>query len=260
VLEAPVHVYEYDPDVFMSIQIDENNLRRDVKPERHAKAVTEIYRYGELLGRWKSATEFAQASAGKLTPRLVQDALAFANLPLFARNYVYEGDLRYSIGVTLGRAVVEVRRLYATRPVYQGHESYLQDDVDTWINAAVAHIVNTKEIRGVINAQRYIRQRVEDLRVMIEGLNNDFSLVSPEEVWEEYQRGKRKECVAAWQEYLGQSPTRALSFIELAGGYVKDCLVVEQDGLKRIQELQHELELARREIASGKLRQQSAES
>ena len=252
VLPAPVHIYEYDPDIFMSIQIDENNLRRDVKPERHAKAITEIYRYGQLTGRWKSATEFAKASEGKLTPRLVQDALAFANLPLFARNYVYEGDLKYSIGVALGRAVRDVRRLYATRARYDGDEDLLQEDVDTWANAKVAHIVNTSQIRGVAGAQKYIHQAVEDVRNMIEGFDNDFHLISPDDQFLEYLRGQRHECVVAWHDYDVQTPERALRFVKLMGGQTREFLGVDEEGLAEMLDLQYSIERIHRKLAAAR--------
>ena len=217
ILLAPVHIYDYDPDVFLAIQIDENSLRRDVAHERHALAIVETYRYGLVIGKWNTSTEFARASEGRLTPRLIQDTLAFINLPYFARQLVYGGSLKYSVGVALGRTVPVVKKYYTHLSEGKITPEQLDKDTDAQIEYHAGHIIKTQGLSSVKKAQEYLRGEVKRMEEEMEGSQYVMSLVTPEQRLIEHRRYIKAATRAAWREYSNIPPSRAIEVLKLAG-------------------------------------------
>jgi hypothetical protein len=237
ILPAPVHIYDYDPDIFISIQIDENNLRREVRSERQALAIVETYRYGEALGKWSTAAEFARSSAGKLTPRMINDTLAFVNLPKLARELVYAGALKYSIGVALGRAVPIVEQYYRFLSKGEIDETHLAQDVEQNVSAMAGHILASQELRSVKKAQTYIQGRVKELQRVMENVEYEFNLVSPDEQLREYRRYIEKQYREAWRDFTALPPERAIKYLKLAGAITGEVYQVEIASLETTQQI-----------------------
>ena len=96
------------PLEIMGLQISDN-LGSAPAPELRAIGVVESYFYGILMGHWTTKKDFLEKNASQVDSGVLKDALAFIELPLEARENVFNKDIHYSSGVAIGATVGEIR-------------------------------------------------------------------------------------------------------------------------------------------------------
>ncbi|MEM6997351.1 MAG: hypothetical protein AAF413_00405 [Patescibacteria group bacterium] len=97
-----------DPATILSIQLDEN-LHERVPEERNAVAIVESYYFGLEQGRWSDEKGFVAAAEGKFTPRQLEKALLFAQLPSEYRDAVLANGIPYAVAVEVSSLAIDHR-------------------------------------------------------------------------------------------------------------------------------------------------------
>lgn len=101
--ELPAKIHRVtDPSEIIDIQVKEN-LHTVPRKEQVAIAYVEQYLWGRQRGKWGSQAEYIRFKAGKVSSRQLSEALIFANLSDEIKQYVFAGELSYSVALDVGR-------------------------------------------------------------------------------------------------------------------------------------------------------------
>lgn len=101
----PIQLHDAEtPYDILSIQIAENTHSKPSE-ERTAMGVVEMYLFGLEDGQWKTKKQFLEQMNGKYSRKLLNDAISFAELPVFVRNKVSKRFIKYGPAVELARTV-----------------------------------------------------------------------------------------------------------------------------------------------------------
>jgi len=93
----------------LAIQLGEN-IYAEPRLEEKAIAIIETYRLGLINGKWKDRVEFIEQNCTKFSKRILNDALAFSDLPLKVQEYVFANNIFFATGVELGKLYPLIKR------------------------------------------------------------------------------------------------------------------------------------------------------
>lgn len=98
---AKVHKAKTSEEI-LSIQLDEN-IHKEPRIEERAIAIIECYNCGLQTSKWNNEEEFVNENKHKFSRNILNDALAFTNLPFEVQAYILNGNTYYQAGVELGK-------------------------------------------------------------------------------------------------------------------------------------------------------------
>jgi len=176
--DAKVKVYrDLDPQGIINRQFAEN-LHSEPSLERQAMAIVESYRFGLRHGHWQNKTEFRQYQEGKVSRTMLDNALAFVDLPAEVRDFTFAGHFSYSTAVELGRAVPTLERFVAT--TVGGSETQQAEIVRLRLLEKVTHIQKARlgnKNFGVTKQRAHIKNWLVELSRQIDARENDAQTV-----------------------------------------------------------------------------------
>lgn len=101
-LPAKIHLVS-TPSEIIDRQTAEN-LHSTPKQEQQAIAVVEQYLFGLEDGSWSNKADYIKKKEGKVSRKMLNDALGFADLSSEIRDFVFSRHLSYSVAIELGRS------------------------------------------------------------------------------------------------------------------------------------------------------------
>ena len=107
-IEAKIYFISDSRDI-LRIQLAENT-HHAVKAEERAIAIIESYRYDIMHGNAKDKKDFINQNKNKYCPRIINDAIAFAELPIEIQNFIFSNNIPYEVGVKLSHLVPLIRK------------------------------------------------------------------------------------------------------------------------------------------------------
>lgn len=105
---AKIHKITSSAD-FLSLQLAENTYN-NVKPERRAMAIVEMFLYGfnedaeiDDINHWSSNSDFIRKNGNHISKEMLRDGLALTKLPPEIRDFIFSGNLYYGAAVEIGK-------------------------------------------------------------------------------------------------------------------------------------------------------------
>lgn len=98
---AKVHNAKTSEEI-LSLQLDEN-IHTAPRIEERAIAIIECYYLGLQTGKWSTKKDFIKENESKFSRDVLNDALAFSNLPARIQEYILNKNIYYQVGVELGK-------------------------------------------------------------------------------------------------------------------------------------------------------------
>lgn len=98
---AKVHNAKTSEEI-LSLQLDEN-IHTAPRIEERAIAIIECYYLGLQTGKWVTKKDFIKENKSKFSPDVLNDALAFSNLPTKIQEHILNKNIYYQVGVELGK-------------------------------------------------------------------------------------------------------------------------------------------------------------
>ncbi len=157
---AKVHKVKTSEEI-LSIQLDEN-IQKEPRIEERAIAIIECYYSGLQNGKWTNQKEFVKKNKNKFSRDILNDALAFANLPVNIQQSILNEHLYYQAGVELGK----ISKLINDYEKYQLGNNYTEQELNEAISIRYAimlkEIQEKKGVKTAINCIRNYKKLFED--------------------------------------------------------------------------------------------------
>lgn len=226
-----------DPAGIIELQHAEN-ISSVPPQERVATALVETYNWGLRHGKWSSKKEFLkQRKDMGVTSGVLDNALAFQDMPKEARNYVLSGKVKYLVGVELGASVEVLRDYMAVQAGFMGSDDprvRFSDEVSTTLDEMVAAEINHRAnfcINRKLNStagKKHVAAWRGDMRKSLRKLRGekeetlDFQMVKPEEVLARNQREIQRQLVRQVNDFARYPAAHYKEVIELNRSVVGD--------------------------------------
>lgn len=157
---AKVHNAKTSEEI-LSLQLDEN-IHKEPRIEERAIAIIECYYLGLQTGKWSKKEEFIKENKNKFSRDVLNDALAFSNLPPIIQEYILNKNIYYQVGVELGK----IDALINDYEKKQLGKNYTEEElnearIDKYL-IMIKEIQEKKSLRKAIDCIHGYKQMFED--------------------------------------------------------------------------------------------------
>jgi len=238
-IEAKVHHIE-TPQQIIDIQLAEN-IHGQPRNERRAMAIVEAYEWGKSQGRWSNQKEYLEQNKG-VSKSVLSEALAFVNIPMDIRKFVYGGKLSYSTGLEVGKAAADLKKYRyfkiglnedeADETEQQAIKKLMDIDLVIQVNKILnAHASGVKAAKMLQAWREQMKREMMSDQAQREDAEQvamfDLDMKSPNEILQEELAAARGELRSYLAEYGHRPTSAAQDLIDLHRGILPDELIDE---------------------------------
>lgn len=159
----------------LSLQLDEN-IHKGPRIEERAIAIIECYNFGLKSGKWENKEEFIKENKHKFSRDILNDALAFSNLPTKIQENILNGYTYYQAGVELGR----ISNLINNYIKAKLGDNYTPEEFTKSLQIEYAiilgHLIDKKSLKKAIDYLHTYKKTLEDFFKEKEELEQEMLL------------------------------------------------------------------------------------